>query len=144
MKRITRLMAMLATLMLMATVTIVPAAAAGYTDYAYVGTSSSFNSEWEKTRTYNVGSTTVAYMVFGYDTDWIKEDYVWTKATECYSTAMVKRGGHDTSYCEGTEQGQNVYSKIEVTHKTYYVYYKIDLSATYSNVSHTTATSSIK
>lgn len=51
MKRITRLMAMLATLMLMATVTIVPAAAAGYTDYAYVGTSSSFNSEWEKTRT---------------------------------------------------------------------------------------------
>ena len=46
----------------------------------------------------------IAYMVYGYDTDWIKEDYVWTKSKECYSTAMVKRDGHDKDYCKGTKK----------------------------------------
>ena len=144
MKRINKLITMVVALVLMVSATAIPAAAAGYTDYAYVGTSSSFDSEWEKTRTYKVDSDVIAYMVFGYDKDWINEDYVWTKSPECYSTAKVKRSGHETAYCAGSQKGKNSYSKIEVTHQSYYVYYRIDLSASYSNVSYTTAASSVK
>lgn len=102
--------------------------------------------EDKKPRTYKVGSTVVAYMIFGYDKDWIFEDYVWTKATQCYSTAMVYRNGYDTgwNYCTGSEAGKNSYSTIEVTHQTYLVYYKMQLSASYSNVTYTTAASSVK
>ena len=144
MKRTTRFLSMVTALALVFAVTAIPADAADYTNYAYVKGSSKFSSEWEKTRTYKVGSTTVAYMIYGYDTDWINEDYVWTKSTESYSTAMVKRDGYDTSYCKGSQKGKNVYSKIEVTHKTYYVYYKVKLSATYSGISYTTASSTVK
>ena len=128
----------------MASIVVMPASAAGYTDKASVRNSGGFSSEWEKTKTYKVGSTTIAYMIYGYDKDWINEDYVWTKATECYSTAKVFRDGHDTSYCSGPQKGKNTYSKIEVKHQTYYVDYRIDLSATYSNVKSTTASSSVK
>lgn len=83
-------------------------------------------------------------MVYGYDTYLTKEDYVWAKATECYSTAMVKRSGYETSYTEGPEKGKGKYSKIEVTHQTYYVYYKINLSASYSGVTYTTVASAVK
>lgn len=131
-------------ILLMATVTAIPASAANYTNSTTVSSSSRFKSEWEKTRTYKVGSTVIAYMVYGYDTDYINEDYVWTKATGCYSTAMVKRNYYDTGYQAGTQKGKNVYSKIEVKHVTYNVSYKIKLSTTYSNVTYTTASSSVK
>lgn len=144
MKKIRRVLSMTLVVMLMISITAVPVSAAGYSDHAYVGTSVSFTSEWEKTRTYSVSSGIIGYMVYGYDVDWINEDYVWTKATECYSTASVQRAGHDTSYCSGTEQGKNTYSKIEVTHQTYYVYYKIAFSVSYSNVSYSTASTSVK
>lgn len=112
-------MSMMVALVLMATVAAIPAAAAGYTSSAYVGSSSRFTSEWEKTRTYKVGTNIIAYMIYGFDKDYIYEDYVWTKATECYSTAMVRRDGYETDYCKGQQKGKNVYSKIEVIHKTY-------------------------
>lgn len=121
-----------------------PAFAVGYSNDAYVGTASRFSSEWEHTRTYKVGSTIIAYMIYGFDTDWVKEDYVWTKSKECYSTAKVRRKGYELKYCEGPEKGRNEYSKIEVAHKTYYVFYRIELSATYSGVVCTVASSSVK
>lgn len=118
--------------------------AAGYTNRVSVRSSKLFHSEWERTRTYRVGSTTIASMVYGYDTDFIDEDYAWTKSKECYSTAMVKRDGYDTSYLYGSQKGKNIYSKVEVTHETYYVSYGINLTATYRDVSYSTIESSVK
>lgn len=146
MKHTTKFLAIFLLIALMTSLIVMPASAAtsGYTNTVSVRSSSSFTSEWEKTRTYKVGSTEIGHMIYGYDTDWINEDYVWTKATECYSTAKVYRDGYDTSYCTGSQKAKGTYSKIEVTHKTYYVKYQIELSATYSNVTYTTATSSVK
>lgn len=146
MKNTVKLLSMMLVIALMISIAVVPASAAGYTDSTSVSGSSGFTSEWEKTRTYKSGSTIIGYMIYGYDTDWIYEDYVWTKATECYSTAMVYRDGYDTGwdYCTGPEADKNTYSKIEVTHRTYYVYYKMELSASYSGVTYTTAASSVK
>lgn len=146
MKKSVKILSMILVVVLMTSIFVMPASAAGYTNSTSETSSSSFTSEWEKTRTYKVGSTVIGYMIFGYDTDWVYEDYVWTKATECYSTAMVYRSGYDSNweYCTGTEQAKNTYSKIEVTHQTYYVYYKMKLSASYSGVTYTTAASSVK
>ena len=131
-----------------ATVTPVSAATTGYTDETSVRGSSNFTSEWEKTTTYKVnnGTVTVGTMIYGYDKDYINEDYVWTKDTECYSRAKLYRDGHDKNsiYCAGSQKGKNTYSKIEVTHQTYYVSYKIELSSSYSGVTSTTASSSVK
>ena len=123
-----------------------PVQASGYYDYTNVKGQYRFKTEWEYTVTYKVDSTTIAYMTYGYDVDWIDEDYVWTKSLECYSSAWVYRDGYDTGYryIGGTEKGKGVYSKIEVTHKTYNVYYKIKLSATYQNVTHSSKKTSIK
>lgn len=144
MKKFVRIGSIIVAAVLMFVVTVTPAFAAGFSSETYVGSPSRFSSEWEKTLTYMVGSTTIAYMIYGFDTDWVKEDYVWTKAKECYSTAKVKRKGHETEYCVGPEKGKNEYSQIEVKHETYFVYYRIELSATYSGVGHTMATSSVK
>lgn len=144
MKKNGRRLSMALAVVMAGSIAAFPASAAGYTNYTSIRNSSGFGSAWEKTRTYKKGSTTIGYMVYGYNTDWIKEDYVWTKATECYSTAMVYRDGYDTKYCEGPEKGKNIYSKIEVTHRTYYVNYKVEFSASYSGVTYTTSSSSIK
>ncbi len=108
--------------------------------------SSRFNNAWEKTRTYKVGNTTIGKMIYGYDTDWIKEDYVWTIATECYSRAFLFRDGIDTSYASDDRKyvGKGEYSKTEWMHRVYHVNYRIKLSATYSNVTYTTKSSTVK
>lgn len=105
-----------------------------------------FNNAWEKTRTYKTGNTTIGQMIYGYDTDWINEDYVWTKANECYSRSYLFRDGYDTGYGsdDSSDVGKGKYSKTEWKHRTYYVNYRIKLSATYSNVTYTTKSSSVK
>lgn len=144
MKKINKLISTVAAIVLATTATAFPVSAAGYTNSASVRNSKSFTSEWEKTRTFKSNSQTIGYMIYGFDKDWINEDYAWTKGTECYSTAMLKRDGYDTSYCKGSQKGKNKYSKIEVTHKVYYMYYKINLSASYTGVTYTTSSSSVK
>ena len=144
MKKINKLIPTVTAIMMAVITTALPVSAAGYANTASTRGSGSFTSEWEKTRTYKYNSKTIAYMIYGFDKDFINEDYVWTKSTECYSTAMLKRDGHDTSYCKGSQKGKNKYSKIEVTHKTYYVYYKMSLSASYKGVTYTTASSNVK
>ena len=123
-----------------------PVQASGYYDYTDVSGQNRFKNEWELTRTYKVGTTVIAYMTYGLDTNFIDEDYVWTKSLECNSSAWVYRDGYDTGYhyIGGTEKGKGVYSKIEVAHITYHVYYKIKLTATYSNVTYSTARTYIK
>ena len=61
-------------------------------------------------------------MIYGYDTDWIKEDYVWTKATECYSRSYLFRDGYDTGYAsdDSSDVGKGEYmEKFSFACKTY-------------------------
>ena len=144
MKKVGKLLSTMFTVGFIAAVTATPVDVAAYTDYDYVGDSSSFTSEWERTRTYKVNSKIIGYMVYGFDIDWINEHYVCTKATDCYSKAMVKRSGYETTFSEGAQKEKDQYSKIEVAHKTYYVYYKTEFSASYSGVTYSTGSSSVK
>lgn len=146
MSKTVKLLSMVLVIVLTVSILIVPASAAGYSRMESIGGSSNFSSEWEKTNTYKIGNTVIGHMIYGFDKDWIHEDYVWTKATECYSTAKVYRSYFDTYYNSGKEVGRNAYSKIEVTHKTYSVSYRIDFSASYthSSVTCTTAASHVK
>lgn len=143
MKKLSKLLIMcLAVLMLVGT--FATSASAAWTNTRSMSGSSRFKSDWEKTTTYKVGTTTIGKMIYGYDTAWINEDYVWTKGYECETTAKVKRMYYDNSYISDSKAAKNKYSKIEVTHKTYYVLYQIKFEATYGNVTYSTATSSVK
>lgn len=146
MSKTVKLLSMVLVIVLTISILIVPASANGYTGTTSESGASRFTSEWEKTRTYKVGSAVIGHMVYGFDKDWIHEDYVWTIATQCYSTALVLRSSFDPSYCSGPEKERNVYSKIEVTHKTHSVAYRIDFSSsyTYSSVTYTTTASHVK
>ena len=89
--------------------------------------------EWEKTRTYYKGSTKIGTMIYGFDTDWTDEDYCWTMATECYSTSRVFRDGYDVAWQEDDpDVEKNKWSETEITHRTYYVKYLMNFSASYT------------
>ncbi len=102
------------------------------TGSSLVNGSDKFKNEWEKTKTYYQNGVEIGSMIFGFDTWAIDEDYVWTIAKECYSKARIKRNTVDEDWVIGPEKGKNKYSKIEVTHKNFSIYYGIEFSATYT------------
>ena len=99
-----------------------------------VDSSSKFNNDWEEKIVYYSNGSAIGRMVYGYDTFMVKEDYTWTMAYQCYSTAKVKRQYVDTSAHNGTQTGKNQYSTIEVVHQSYCVTYGISFSVDYNNV----------
>lgn len=147
MKHFKRIFALLLVATLLISALSISASAAYYdTDTTSGNGPSCFKKAWEKTRTYKTGNTTIGQMVYGYNTDYVDEDYVWTKANECYSRSYLFRDGYDTKYASADRDdvGKGKYSKTAWRHRTYYVNYRIRLSATYSNVTHTTESSSVK
>lgn len=106
--------------------------------------SSLFDSEWEKTTTYYSGSVKIGIMIWGFDTDAIDEDYAWTMGYECDTTASIRRLYYDDSYIYGPEASKDNYSKLEITHETYDVNYRITFSATYADVTDRTEESNVK
>ena len=81
----------------------------------------SFNREWEMTVTYyfKPSMKELGYMTYGYDTDWINEDYVWVKATECAAQGYIWRGSYDTYWMsDGKSSGAGKYSETEIRHRT--------------------------
>lgn len=147
MKHFKSIFALLLVVVLLVSALSISASAAYYnTDTNNGHGSSKFDKAWEKTRIYRVNSSVIGKMIYGYDTDWIKEDYVWTIATECYSRSYLFRDGYDTSYVSDSRSdvGRNEYSKTERVHKTYYVNYRIKFSATYSNVTISEIRTSVK
>ena len=129
---------------IMASVFTLPASAATVKT-KHVSNSSGFDNEWENTTTYKQNNVKIGIMIYGFDKDWINEDYVWTKGDECNTTAAIKRDGYDTVYKSGSSAGIGKYSKIEINHKTYNVYYKITFSATYvGTITESTVASHVK
>lgn len=108
--------------------------------------SSKFDSEWEKTTTYKISGTKIGHMIWGFDKDYINEDYVWSVGTECSTQPAVFRNGHDSSYVTGTWGQAYLYGKIEVQHQTYYVNYRMKFATTYDtgSISSRTTSSSVK
>ena len=121
MKKLTRLLAICCIFAMMFCITPLSAHAASNMNPQSADGSSKFNSEWEKTTTYKIGSQEIGIMIWGYDTDYIKEDYVWSVGYECSSQPAVFRDGYDTSYVTGTWGQTYLYGKIEVKHQTYYM-----------------------
>lgn len=108
-----------------------------------INSSSKFNDNWELTVKYKLSDGTfIGQMVYGYDTWFMAEDYTWTVAEECYTTAQIKRNTVDTSYKSGAEIGKKAYSTIEVQHLNYSITYRIKFSATYGEIIAGTPTSS--
>lgn len=78
-----------------------------------------FTEEWEYCLAYSYNGVQAWTMYYGYDTDWINEDYTWTISQTGESTAYVYRNGYDTDKkCTGPTGKAGKYSKIEVTHRT--------------------------
>lgn len=110
-------------------------ALSGYSTTLHVNTDDRFNGtkEWEHTRHYISGGEYIGRLVYGYDTDYVDEDYAWAYGATCYSQAIVESGGQG-HYADSAEA--NHYSKVQVTHEEDNddVYYYFKLSVNYSNV----------
>ncbi len=106
---------------------------ASATDKYTTSKGKSFGGKWEYSVTYKVGKKEVGMMAYGYDTDWINEDYSWTRGYECDTKAGVKRSG-DSSVNWSSYASTNKWSKEEVTHNSSSVTYYIRLRPTYTNL----------
>ena len=111
----------------------------------FIGVSTMFDDEWEQTAHYSQKSSgrSIGKMVYGYDTDWINEDYVWTWGYESETTALLKRDGYDETYQSGSKAASTSYSKCERNHKSYRVYYLIRFEVTYGETTNTITSSSV-
>lgn len=96
------------------------------TNYGYNTNGNVFNNEWEMSVTiYNSLKEKIGVLCFGYDTDWINEDYAWAKgADKC--KAGVYRHNYDNSTNWGWAKSGWSWSKEEVTHKKNNVSYYIE------------------
>ncbi len=110
-------------------------ASAAYSHTRHVNDADRFeDNEWEHTRHYVSDGEYIGRLVYGYDTDYLNEDYAWAYGADCVATAGIMRVGVDTSYISGVPAAKNNYSKLQIDNKSTDVYYKITLSTTYTNV----------
>ena len=89
------------------------------------------DEEWEHTRHYISDGEYIGRLVYGYDTDYVDEDYAWAYGASCNSQAIIEAGSEEY-YADPAVQ--NYYSKVQVTHDENDVYYYFRLSVNYSNV----------
>lgn len=109
-----------------------------------------FKHEWEHTRKLYVDGDYKAKLIYGYDTDFTKEDYAWSVCEEYQSRAGIKRAddksgnAYDTKYTYSTYVSKTKYSKCEMKHTRDNVYYKCEINfkyigdRTYTTASNTT------
>lgn len=122
MKKFTKLMtACLASILIVATF-VMPASAAGILEVGVIGGESAFDDSWELSVDVSYNGTDIGVMVYGFDTAWVNEDYVWTKSYVGTSKAGLYRYGKDSSINWGSEKGAKIFSKSEAQHKTNTVY----------------------
>ena len=76
-----------------------------------------FSSAWERTIEIYDGDTSgpmIGTMIYGFDTDFIDEDYTWTQSLSHYARAIV--GNVNGNYYGSYKKGSGSYSKVEKTH----------------------------
>lgn len=83
----------------------------------------SFSKEWEVTKDLYVRDVDdpIGAMRYGYDTDWINEDYCSCYFIDHNSRAAISRSGYPIE--EGDYGNPAIWSYVEVTHKTSTVSY---------------------
>lgn len=119
MKQFTKLMAVCLVTGLIVCSLAIPVSAAGVVSISVTGESeTAFEDPWEFSVNVSSNGTAIGVIVYGYDTAWINEDYVWTKSFTGDSQAGVYRPGKDSSTNWGPKKGENTYSKIEVHHNS--------------------------
>lgn len=108
----------------------------GYSTTLHVNAESRFNGldEWEHTRHYISGGKYIGRLVYGYDTDYVDEDYAWAYGADCQAQAAIKRDGEDSNFVSAEVASANHYSKLQVTHEVNDVYYRITFEIDYENV----------
>ena len=135
MKITTRITTLCVAIALVVSSLVLPANAATTTQEK---TAYSFNQEWEYTVNYRYKPTNVflGSMTYGFDTDWIHEDYVWARGAECKVQGFIKRINYDTTWqSDGKSSDAWEYSKTEITHRSAStsVKYKMVFDATYGS-----------
>lgn len=99
-----------------------------------------FTYEWEHTRYFYVDGVIKARLVYGYDTDWINEDYAWSKGENKQTKAGLKRANdnsgnsYDTEFTWSDYAAKGTYSKCDLTHTRDNVYYKCTINYDYEGV----------
>ena len=73
-----------------------------------------FESEWEVTKEFYYNDVYIGVITYGYDTDWIKEDYTWVNADLYTHYASVD---NDKGLYKSGDKLKTVWAKIEITHK---------------------------
>ena len=98
----------------------------------------SYKNPWEYSRVVRNGlGVKVGTICYGYDVEFIHEDFCWTKGSEaeCVQTkAGVKRQDYDYDFVFGLKRSAGNWSKSEVTHKVDQVTYRIYFPTTYENL----------
>lgn len=106
----------------------------------------SFKTSWEVTTDYytsiNSQITCIGTMVYGYNTDFIKEDYCWTTSSKCKYQSMIENG--NGNFSSSTKSAGSSWAKLEKQHSGSSVKYAIWLSKTYTCVTQTTNDSNVK
>lgn len=97
------------------------ATASAYTLYDSKYGASNFNSAWSLVKEGDEGLG-VAYMEYGFNKYAIDEDFVWTNHTSNGHSAIVTRGGSDSSSASSSKMS---WAKIEVKHTNVYVEYQM-------------------
>ncbi len=97
-----------------------------------------FKHEWEHTRKLYVDGDYKAKLVYGYDTNFTKEDYAWCVSEEYKSRAGIKRdndksgGAFDTEYKYSSYAAKTKYAKYETKHTRDNVYYICEIHFKYT------------
>ena len=135
MKITTRIATLCVAIALVASILVLPASAATTSSVRQAYT---FNNEWERTVFFRFRPTNadLGSMTYGYDTDWIHEDYVWATGLECKVQGWIFRVDYDTYWqSDGKSSGAGERSETEITHRSAStsVKYKMVFDATYGS-----------
>ncbi len=104
-----------------------------------------FSKKWEKSTFAYENGIYIGKLIWGYDTFLVNEDFAWTISSTTMTTASIKRDGIDTGYVSAARADVEKYSKKEVKHKCYLVYYKLTFPITYfGTITQNTINSNIK
>lgn len=129
MKRFTKYFALVLTVAMCLAMLATPASAVAVVAREKTGAATTFDNSWEFSVDVTCLGIDVGVLIYGFNTAWIDEDYVWTKAFVGTSQAAICRVGKDSAEIYGSEARADAYSKIEVSHKTNTVQYFSAFSA---------------
>ena len=127
MKRFNKVLAMFLVVMMCVSMLAVTVSAKGLY-YTQSGAELFNGDEWEYTFTVYCNSVNVGRMIYGFDTDFFNEDYVWSICNTGNAKSYLERVDYDEGEWSSYKSVGN-YAKLEKTHKSATVIYGFDFTA---------------